>query len=143
MADLVRKSLENPIVRTEALSIVQTVFAQDKQGAVRGIENYARSHVKVIDENDEILIPPDKAVETIRRQAFIWGDCDDASMLVAALLSSIGIAARFKAVWPRADGSFSHVFTEYRFGEGFGWMPLDTTINHAPVYPSDWIAEAI
>jgi len=52
------------------------------------------------------------------------GDCDDKSMLVAALLESIGHPTRFVAVG-FTPGTFSHVFPQTKIGGK--WVTLETT----------------
>lgn len=52
------------------------------------------------------------------------GDCDDQSILLAALLQSIGHPARFIAV-DLGHGGFSHVFVETPIGAY--WVAAETT----------------
>jgi transglutaminase-like putative cysteine protease len=52
------------------------------------------------------------------------GDCDDHSVLVAALLTSIGHRCRVLAVGPSRD-NLQHVFTETWIGQH--WVAIETT----------------
>jgi hypothetical protein len=52
-------------------------------------------------------------------------------MLVAAMLGSLGFTVRFRAVFPRDDGTFSHVFCEV-LRPGPEWVPIDPTAAYAP-----------
>lgn len=52
------------------------------------------------------------------------GDCDDKSVLLAALLESIGHVTRFVAVG-FLPGVYSHVLVEVLLGGE--WVPLETT----------------
>ena len=69
-------------------------------------------------------------VETLARPidtlAMRQGDCDDQSMVVAALLLAIGHPCRFVAVGRTLD-TLQHVFTDTRVGDR--WMAVETTEN--------------
>jgi len=76
-------------------------------------------------ENTEVLIPP----EHLLRMARPAGDCDDFSMLAAAMLMSLGIPSSFRTV--AADPSsdrYSHVYVVAHTAEGR--LPLDC--SHGP-----------
>jgi hypothetical protein len=69
------------------------------------------------------------------------GDCDDQTMLICALLKTIGQRVRIVTVatHPQAPEQFSHVFAEVRDERG-RWIPLDTA-RKAPRYglgPNHW-----
>lgn len=55
------------------------------------------------------------------------GDCDDKSLLIAAMLESIGHPTRFVAVG-FIPGTFSHVFTQTKIGRK--WVTLETTMQY-------------
>jgi Transglutaminase-like enzymes, putative cysteine proteases len=95
---------------------------------------------------DKILYVPDpldgpELVQTPKRTLEIGtGDCDDKATLLAALLTSIGIPVRFRAVG-FDNGPYSHVLVQARLGRGWhdletildnvraGWGPPNTTRN--------------
>jgi transglutaminase-like putative cysteine protease len=52
------------------------------------------------------------------------GDCDDKSVLLAALLESIGHPTRFVAIGFQPD-DFEHVFVETKIADR--WISLETT----------------
>jgi transglutaminase-like putative cysteine protease len=54
------------------------------------------------------------------------GDCDDKSVLLAALLASIGLPTRFTAVGFN-DGPLSHVLPEVKLAAK--WIPLETILD--------------
>jgi Transglutaminase-like superfamily len=62
-----------------------------------------------------------------------YGDCDDQSMLLAALLMSIGIPAVFCAIATHG-GPFSHVMSMavLRTGDGVIYQPCETTVARDP-----------
>ena len=54
-----------------------------------------------------------------------YGDCDDQSILMAALLLSVGIPARLVAVATNEPGVFEHVYAEAYLGNQ--WVAMETT----------------
>lgn len=58
------------------------------------------------------------------------GDCDDASVLLAALLGCVGIPSKFVAVPadPSRPGEWSHVYVAARAEDG-RWVPLDPIVR--------------
>jgi transglutaminase-like putative cysteine protease len=59
------------------------------------------------------------------------GDCDDKSILAAALLASIGHPTRFIACGFVGDGSYSHVFAQTKIAGK--WVTLECTMNEWPL----------
>jgi len=65
----------------------------------------------------------------------VVGDCDDASVLSAALAMSVGLPARFVVLgWSGPDGPFGHVYTEARAPDG--WVEFDVTRPPTPLPPT-------
>lgn len=141
MARLVRECLNSPEVREVALDLLQSVRAANSADFIEGVRNFVVRSFHMIGEPDELLISPLAALSRIQVKGVAWGDCDDASMLVAALLKSVGINVRFKAIGKLSDGSFSHVFAEYQTPDG--WIPLDTTNLAPPVYAAPFLVQEI
>lgn len=142
MADLVRADATSEKLRMIAVDIVRSLYCSGPEDYIRAVDTFCRQWVMLIHEPDEILVTPLRMLEDIEAGRAA-GDCDDVSMLAAALLTALGIACRFKAVFPSAEGHYQHVFAEYRLGEGLPWLPMDLTINHWPEYPPQWITVEI
>ena len=143
MAERVRWAASTEQVRDAAIDLIQGVYCSGPADYVRAVDAFCRRWIMVIDEPDEILICPLKMLDDIKAGRAA-GDCDDTSMIAAALLSAIGIQCRFKAISPsREFGHFQHVFVEYRLGEGLPWRTLDVTIAGEPVYDFDWVVQEI
>jgi transglutaminase-like putative cysteine protease len=134
MASLVRESM--PAARIKALELIQTVYATGPADYIEAIRNYVGSSVLLVGEPDELIFSPRLMIRHIDQSGHTYGDCDDAAVLVAALLHALGIPARFKAISRAPDGSYQHVFTEYKMGDA--WIPLDTTSLAPPVYLPPW-----
>lgn len=104
---------------------------------VRAVDRFVRMHTRLIDEPEELLIDPRFAIDQIKERGYFFGDCDDTSLLIASLLTVVGIATRFKAISERADGSFGHVFVEFKHGET--WKAIDSTLPFAVIYRGPYL----
>jgi transglutaminase-like putative cysteine protease len=65
------------------------------------------------------------------------GDCDDISVLVGAMLESIGFETRIHVINTNPDGEYNHVFVDYKGSDG-EWTPCDPTRpdiwSQVPIY---------
>ncbi len=147
MRDLVMAACRSdPTIRRKSLELGTAWGSGGPRDAARNIAAYVRNNVTLVDEPDELLVDPTLMLEEIETRGVTHGDCDDAAMLVAALLRSIGLPVRFKAVQATPDGSFGHVFTEYLLTDEdwSRWVPLDTTIPMIPIYGTgDYIVQEV
>lgn len=88
----------------------------------RAILQWAQKNIRYVKDvkGVETLQTP---IQTLRLGQ---GDCDDFSMLIAALMESIGHPTRFMAVGMR-EGHFSHVFVQTKIGGK--WVTMEGTEN--------------
>jgi len=136
MALLIRESARDPEIRKAALSLAQSVYATNYQDFVYGLRAFFLRHFQAIDEPDELIIYPGRLLRAIRESGVAWGDCDDAALLSGALFYSLGFGVRFRAVLEQPDGSFGHVFTEYKAPDSQFWNIFDPTVKHKPTWDS-------
>lgn len=137
-------SRSDPDIREHALKISTGLRMRGPVDSALAVESFVKSAYVFVDEADELLIDPSIQLQTYNARGVIEGDCDDASMLSAALLFAIGQRVRFKAVESLPDGSFSHVFMEYYHSGLNRWIPVDATIDGIPVYrPGDYITQEL
>lgn len=121
MAQLARDWRHRPEVTETARAIVGAVPEKNHVLEMMTLFEWVRDRIRyTMDSNAvERLQTPDYTLRV--RQ----GDCDDKSILLAALLESIGIPARFVAVGFAPD-QFEHVYVEA--APGFDeWIALDST----------------
>lgn len=106
-------------VREVAGSLVRDLPQYDTMGEIRALHAFVRDSIRYTGDirGVETLQTPKATLE------LGVGDCDDKSLLLAALLLSINRPARFVAVGLNGGG-LSHVLVETRFGKS--WMPLET-----------------
>lgn len=137
MAEYAGAASTSAIVRQAALTAAAEFSSQASQaGAIwkwirerihfRTDEETARP-IAADPENTEVLIPP----EHLLRMARPAGDCDDFSMLAAAMLISLGIPASFRTVAadPASD-RYSHVYVIAHTEEGR--LPMDCSHGRFP-----------
>jgi len=130
MSNLVRSSLTYVPLRQTAVELAVSLYYVDALDTVRAIRQWVCSHYRLIGECDEMLVAPEYQIDEINHKGYFAGDCDDCAMLVAALLASIGIPVRFRAI-KITDTEFEHVFTEARI-RGV-WYPVDPTVPERTV----------
>jgi len=128
MNRLVQEGLRSGQVRFTALEIIQEagVEARDWAGEIQAIFDWVTDNIRYTKDPYELetVHSPDAILE-LRA-----GDCDDQSIILAALLQSLGHKTRFKVIASRNAQVFNHVYIEvYLDGE---WIPLDAT-NPTPL----------
>ena len=119
MAKLVRQGRENPAVRAQALQLVKPLSQKDYLGEAKKIHAFVRDHVRYV--RDPKGVEPLHTAEQMLLQR--QGDCDDKTVLVAAMLETIGHPTRIVAVG-FAQG-YCHVFPEVQI-KGT-WYTVETT----------------
>jgi len=122
MKDLINKGKTNINVRELALSLVKDLPPKDWWGEAQRIHNFVRDEIRYVKDirGVETVHPPERVIELGQ------GDCDDKSILSAALLSSIGHPTRLVAMGFNS-APISHVITETKIGNK--WVPSETTMD--------------
>lgn len=120
MRDLIRRFKTDPIIRAQALTLVDGLPSKSYRAEVARIFSFVR---------DDIRYTRDvRGVETLQWPTVTMqdghGDCDDKVMLLGALLEAVGHPTRLVAI-ALHGGPFSHVLLETRIGNQ--WAPLDAT----------------
>ena len=107
-------------VRNLALSLVSELPQKDWFNELKILHKYVRDQIRYVKDirGVETVQTPDV---TLSLRA---GDCDDKSVLLAAMLEAIGHPTRFIAIGFQPD-DFVHVYPESRIGTS--WVPLETT----------------
>lgn len=123
---------KHPIVRLTAQSLVAHLPAKDHGAEIRHVHAFVRDQVRYVKDirNVETVQAPEVTLELGS------GDCDDKSVLAAALLEAIGHRTRFLAVGFRPE-QLSHVMPEVQIGRH--WVSLEVT---EPVRPG-WMPAGV
>jgi transglutaminase-like putative cysteine protease len=133
MAQLVRKSLEDPATKQMAVAVTQGIDAQDPLKYVRAVWSGVRAKMRYVPDVYQVeeLTSPAIHSRRILSTGASYGDCDDFSMLGAAWLLALGVPARFEVVAsPKNGGKFDHVRVAALTASG--WLPLETTVRKVP-----------
>jgi transglutaminase superfamily protein len=86
----------------------------------------------------EFFVAPRVSAYRVRKDNLAWGDCDDFSLMQGAMLTGLGIRARYVAIaTPNGKGSYSHVFCEAFVGGA--WRSMDSLVPHS----IPWLQEPI
>lgn len=97
---------------------------RDKNELAGAIYNHLKREIAyVLDPYKVENIQTPKATLQLKQ-----GDCDDMSLLSAALLQSIGIGTRFILAAPIGQTAYSHIYLEYQDNAG-NWVPFDLTLG--------------
>lgn len=129
MAQLARQGKINPLVRQTGARIVQSCPAKNELCEVGALQAWVQSNIRYTGDvlDYETLQPPDYTLQEG------YGDCDDQSILMAAMLMAIGIPAAFCAVGVDG-GPFSHVLPVaiLRQHTQVLQVPCETTLTRDP-----------
>jgi transglutaminase-like putative cysteine protease len=120
MRDFVRDGKKLMSVRGKAIQLTNGLAQKDWTGEIRKLHAYVRDCIRYVgDVTDvETVQTPDA---TLRIGA---GDCDDKSVLLCALLESLGHPTKFVAIG-FTPGVYEHVYCETKVGER--WIALEAT----------------
>jgi transglutaminase-like putative cysteine protease len=120
MARLSRTSKTSLVIRSLAVELTGNCSQKDWVCEIKALHAFVRDNIRYVKDirDVETLTTPETLLEIGA------GDCDDKSVLLAALLESINHPTRFVAIAFRPD-DFVHVFVETRVGNR--WIALETT----------------
>ena len=133
-----------PFIRTTTVSVGSPWANDDQEGMLSRITRFVRDRVIYVEDpvGFEWVTAPDVMLADIMQKGRAHGDCDDHALLLATMLQTIGIRAKFEAVklLPN-DAEFNHVIVSANLrGE---WIDLDSTIKSIaqPHYQDKLIVE--
>lgn len=141
---LIEAGKRSPDIRALAVNIVRNCANKDYLCEAKAMHAWVRDNIRYVKDPAfvERFATPER---TLHEKA---GDCDDTSILLSALLESIGHETRLVLVDGNLSGKFTHVITQVRIGSwhwmettkkvGFDWKP-PFTISH--VIDKDTIGE--
>lgn len=130
MSRLVIEAIQSQIPRSVAENLLGTGTIRNPDTFVAILKRWLLTYVTIVDEFEELLISPMVMIDSINSRGQAFGDCDDIAMLAASILASIGALTRFQARFRQPDGSFAHVFCQYKFPYDPEWSDFDPTIGY-------------
>ncbi len=125
MADFVRADFTHPNITTIAKKLRRTSDAETAYATFKWLVDNHEYHT---DGAHERLTSPWITVD--KNSPYKAFDCDDMSMLIAALLEANGIHTAFKAIAWRTTTppeQFTHVYLLAKLADG--WLPLDPVMG--------------
>ena len=129
MQQLVRDAVQDPRLVLFAQDLTVPAGARLTTRVVEEVVKFVRTHWQfrgdpVGRRAVEFVKQPDRLLSEFASRGAMVGDCDDASVLVAALLTAVGISTRFVVVQrDRSSPTYDHIFIE-AWSQG-RWLPID------------------
>lgn len=126
MSQLIRKGSKLPSIRSMAVSIAMQ-HPNDFEKA-KALFSFVRSRMNYVRDNlyNETLSDPDYQIRCFVESGYAAGDCDDHTIFLGSLLTSIGIPVRIVTVRVAPGfGPFDHVYLEALIRGS--WIPMDAT----------------
>lgn len=122
MRQMVNEGRVDPQIRQAATSAVFLTPEKDEFSEIEAIFNYVRDNIRYVKDVHQVETLS-TAAKTMQGRI---GDCDDQTVLLAAMLEAVGYPTRF-AVAAYRSGNFEHVYLQV-LGHG-QWISLDPTEN--------------
>jgi transglutaminase-like putative cysteine protease len=134
---LVKRGAKDFYVRQRAIDILieRGVAPKDFLGEIRALFEWVQAHVRYTRDPFRVEV-----LHSARRMLELAaGDCDDMTILLGALLESIGHPVRLVVVGPtpRRPDLFTHIYLEVRHRHR--WIALDPTMPH----PMGWAPRVV
>lgn len=130
MRRLVREGRIDPLIRSAATSLVYLTPEKDPGAEILAIFDHVQNRVRYVSDIHEVETLS-TASKTLQGQI---GDCDDKSVLLAALLEAIGYPTRFVVAGYSVPGQLEHVYLQVLCDDE--WIDCDPTEPH----PIGWAA---
>lgn len=126
---LIKNGAKDFCVRQTAIGILiqNGIQPKDYLGEIRTLFEWVQSNIRYTRDIHRVEL-----LHSARRMLDLRaGDCDDMTILLSAMIKSIGHPVRIVLVGfnPRRQRLFTHIYLE-AFFKGW-WIPLDPTMKHA------------
>ena len=123
---MLNDGIRSPEVR---LAATNSIIPDDE---VYSVYEWAKQHYDYVPdpENAELFIAPRIMVERINDNGVCHGDCDDASLLLASLLGSIGYDVKLSLLDTDMDMEYDHCICSVRINND--WVDLDLAVKDIP-----------
>jgi transglutaminase-like putative cysteine protease len=131
MRRLIRDGSKQPKVRELAASIA--MHHPDDRGKISSIFSFVQSKMRYVRDplHQEMLGGTDYHIDTMGSEGAMRGDCDDHTIMLGAMLESVGYPTRITTVRVKPGGtSYDHVYLEAF--DRRGWIPLDAANKKKP-----------
>jgi transglutaminase-like putative cysteine protease len=126
MRRLIHQGSKNPEIRETAANLAMR--HPTDQGKIGSIFEFVRAKMKYVRDplHQELVAGTEYHMGTMGVEGYARGDCDDHTVMLGAMLESIGYPTRIATARMRpGQGSFDHVYLEVN--DRTGWIPLDAS----------------
>lgn len=122
MASKIDGAITDQNIRAQAATATRHCDRNNLACRCASLSEWVRRRLRFIPDAEgvEMLHDPTMIAEALRQRRFVYGDCDDYAMYLGALMKSVGIPVRVRAVG-YAGGPYKHVYVMC------GAMKLDPT----------------
>jgi len=102
-----------PVIREFAISLLRGLPNNDILGQTYRLVDFVRDNVTYVRDpvNAEYVVSPINMLNSWVMHGYMAGDCDDHTMLLNSLLTSIGIQTKFVGVKFGPTAIFNHVIS--------------------------------
>jgi len=133
---LIRESKQIPEVRKVSEDTILGVPERDWRAEMKALYNYVKENMRYTQdpENLEMVKTPLRHVTDIKERGITYGDCDDATVLLGALLVNAGYVIKVvivKSEWNPGD-SYNHIYLYAQVPNTQAWVSLDATAKNQP-----------
>jgi transglutaminase-like putative cysteine protease len=133
---LIRESKQVPIVRETAENIISAVPERSWRAEMNALFNYVRANLRYTQdiENVETVKTPLRHLTDIKQRGIAYGDCDDATVLLGALLVNAGYSVRVVIIKSdrNTSGEYNHIYLYAKIPNTDAWVCLDATAKDKP-----------
>ena len=134
--NLIKKGAKDFFVRQTALKILRLYGVRPKNylAEISALFDWVKRNIRYTKDIYKVEL-----LHSARRMLeYRAGDCDDITILLSAMLESIGHPVRLVIVGrdPKRKRLFSHIYIETLYKDS--WIPLDATMNK----PMGWAPKA-
>ena len=126
MRQLIHQGSKTPAIREMAANIA--MHQSTDQGKIGAIFDFVRTKMKYVRDplHQEMVAGAPYHMESMGQLGYARGDCDDHTVLLGAMLESVGYPTRITTARIKpGNGSFDHVYLEVN--DRTGWIPLDAS----------------
>ena len=127
----VKKGRVDPVIRQAATTLIYLTPQKCELSEIEAVFNFVRDRVRYTRDIVDVETVS-SARKTLEGRI---GDCDDQSVLLAALLEAVGYSTRFVVAGYNTATDLEHVYTQVFIGDQ--WIDADPTEPH----PLGWCAD--
>jgi transglutaminase-like putative cysteine protease len=115
-------------MRTRELAANLAMHHATDQGKIGSIFDFVKTKMKYVRDplHQEMVAGADYHQDTLSSLGYARGDCDDHTVMLGAMLESVGYPTRIATARMKpGDGTDDHVYLEVH--DRRGWIPLDAS----------------